>query len=89
MESCINLHVSLWSIYGLAPCPRKFTKITKIPMSKFRLEGCPIEGYIDDFITLAQEENRCASNVEKIVTMLDNLGFVVHPVKSHFKPTKF
>lgn len=67
---------------GLAPCPRKFTKLTKVPMSQLRLSGCPIEGYIDDFITNATSKEACNSNIDKIITMFDSLGFVVNPEKS-------
>ena len=34
---------------GLAPCPRKLTKITKVPLSDLRLRKIVVSGYIDDF----------------------------------------
>ena len=73
---------------GLAHCPRKFTKITKVPMSKLRLAGCIIEGYIDDFFTQGGTSKACSSNIEKIITLFDKLGFVVHPDKSQLDPTQ-
>ena len=34
--------------HGLAPCPRKFTKITKVPLSDLRLRNIFVSGYIND-----------------------------------------
>ena len=34
---------------GLGPCPRKFTKIMKVPLSVLRENGHIIIGYLDDF----------------------------------------
>ena len=36
---------------GLAPCPRKFTKIAKVPLSDLRLPKIVVSGYIYDFFT--------------------------------------
>ena len=36
---------------GLAPCPRKFTKITKVPISDLRLRKIVVSRYIVDFFT--------------------------------------
>ena len=36
---------------GLPPCPRKFTKITKVPLTDLRLPKIVVSGYIDDFFT--------------------------------------
>ena len=34
---------------GLAPCPRKFTKITKVTLSHMRLQKLLVSGYNGDF----------------------------------------
>ena len=34
---------------GLGPCPRKFTKVTKVPMSELRRDSVIISGFIDVF----------------------------------------
>uniref|UniRef100_A0A7M5V533 Reverse transcriptase domain-containing protein n=1 Tax=Clytia hemisphaerica TaxID=252671 RepID=A0A7M5V533_9CNID len=39
---------------GLGPCPRKFTKIMKVPTSNLRKAGIPVCGYIDDLFTKSQ-----------------------------------
>ena len=36
---------------GSVPCPRKFTKITKVSLSDLRLRKIVVSGYIDDFFT--------------------------------------
>ena len=73
---------------GLGPCPRKFTKITKVPTSELRLSLTPVCGYIDDFITKASSFDMCVKNTEKIITIFQNLGFVIHSNKSQFIPSQ-
>ena len=34
---------------GLSPCPRKLTKLMKVPLSVIRLMGIAISSYIHDF----------------------------------------
>ena len=83
MVSCINLHV-----FQIAQCPRKFTKITKVPLSDLRLRKIVVSGYIDDFFTKDHTSEGCFNNVMSIAELFDRLGFVVHPDKSVFVPTQ-
>lgn len=73
---------------GLGPCPRKFTKITKVPMSNLRQKRVPVCGYIDDFLTKSQSYKSCLDNIMKIIEEFQYLGFVVHPNKSKFEPSQ-
>ena len=73
---------------GLAPCPRKFTKITKVPLSDLRLRKIVVSGYIDDFFTKDHTSEGCFNNVMSIAELFDRLGFVVHPDKSVLIPTQ-
>ena len=73
---------------GLAPCPRKFTKITKIPLSDLRLRKIVVSGYIDDFFTKDHTSEGCFNNVMSIAELFYRLGFVVHPDKSILIPTQ-
>ena len=57
-------------------------------MSALRLSGCPIEGYIDDFLTKGKTFEHCRNNVLKTVKLFDKIGFVVHPEKSQFTPSQ-
>ena len=83
MVSCINLHV-----FQIAQCPRKFTKITKVPLSDLRLRKIVVSGYIDDFFTKDHTSEGCFNNVMSIAELFDRLGFVVHPDKSVLVPTQ-
>ena len=68
--------------------PRKFTKLLKPPLSYLRLQQVTVAGFIDDLITLGRSFVKCERNIKLIVTLLDNLGFVVHPNKSVFVPAR-
>ena len=73
---------------GLGCGPRKFTKLLKPVLSTLREEGTTIAAYIDDLITLARSWEKCSNNICVISSLLDELGFVVHPEKSVFTPTQ-
>ena len=73
---------------GLAPCPRKFTKLTTVPMCEIRKKGHPICGYIDDFILIKSKFESCLSATLWAAELFVNLGFVVHPKKSQLIPQK-
>ena len=49
---------------GLGPCPRKFTKLNKVPVTTLHFENVPLGGYIDDFFT----KGETFSNVKKTYT---------------------
>ena len=66
--------------------PRKFTKILKAPFSQLRTMGHANSAYIDDSALMAQSFQACADNVSQTVSLLDDLGFTVHPEKSSFIP---
>ena len=72
----------------LTPCPRKSTKITKVPLSDLRLQKIVVSGYIDDFFTKDHTSAGCFYNVMSIAELFDRLEFVVHPDKSLLLPTQ-
>ena len=67
---------------GLGPCPRKFTKITKVPPRDLRTRKIVVSGYINDFFTKEHTSKGCFNNVMSIAELFDRLGFAVHPDKS-------
>lgn len=71
---------------GLAPCPRKFTKLTKVPLSWLRERYHIIIGYLDDFFIKGKSKERCRETVIEAVMLLQRLGFTIHPEKSEFDP---
>ena len=75
-------------VFQIAQCPRKFTKITKVPLSDLRLRKIVVSGYIDDFFTKDHTSEGCFNNVMSIAELFDRLGFVVHPDKSVLVPTQ-
>ena len=48
---------------GLTPCPRKFTKITKVPLSSMKLQKILVSGYNDDFFKKDHTSEGCFNNV--------------------------
>ena len=60
----------------------KFTKLLEPLLSYLRLHQVSIAGYIHDLITLSRSFVEFERNIKLIVTLLDTLGFVVHPDKS-------
>ena len=76
------------------PCsgPWRFTKLLKSSLSYQRLQQVTVAGFIDDLITLGRSFSKCYRNINIFVTLLDSLGFVVHPNKSIFvlaKPIEY
>ena len=67
---------------GLGPCPRKFTKLNKVPITTLHFEDVPLSGYIDDFFTKGEE------NIHKVMRLYDKLGFVINSRKSKIVPTQ-
>ena len=73
---------------GLGPCPRKFTKVTKVPLSELRKDSVVISGFIDDFHIQGDTFVECEQFLYKSIRLFDDLGFVVHPTKSNFIPSQ-
>ena len=73
---------------GLAPAPRKFTKLTKVIFSELRKMGHLNTHYIDDTLLIAMSIELCRENVRDTVRMSEEAGFVVHPIKSVLHPTQ-
>ena len=71
---------------GLAPCPRKFTKLMKAPLSHLREQGHMIIGYLDDFFLQGKTAQKCLASLCKTIELLQKLGFTVHLEKSHLQP---
>ena len=71
---------------GLGPCPRKFTKIMKVPLSVLRENGHIIIGYLDDFFLQSQEYDQCQHTVATSASVLQKLGFTIKTDKSQLQP---
>lgn len=73
---------------GLACAPRVFTKIMKVVFSYLRQHGYISSGYLDDVFLLGDTTVECADNVKVTSSLLTDLGFVIHLVKSITIPTQ-
>jgi len=74
---------------GYTAGPRKYTKVMKPPLALLRKQyNILIADYIDDLITMAMNKDKCLDNIDKVIQLLDDLGFVIHPEKSIFEPTQ-
>ena len=71
---------------GLTCSPRIFTKLTKVVFLRCRAQGIVIIIYIDDILIIAQTYEECKRNVDRVVRMLNELGFVINLPKSCLEP---
>ena len=73
---------------GFCICPRNFTKMMKPPLAFLRLLGHIISrsGYIDDLYLQSKTQQKCIADVIDAITLLENLGLVIHPDKSVIVP---
>ena len=72
---------------GLAPCPRKFTKLLKVPLSHLRELDHFIIGYLDDFFMKGKSRTKCENTIHAVIRLLQELGFTIHPDKSLLEPS--
>ena len=73
---------------GLCSGPRKFTKSLKETLAFLREIGHVISAYIDDIFNLGVTYQECQQNIASTINLLDSLGFIIHPDKSKFIPSK-
>eukprot|EP00794_Sanderia_malayensis_P012487 gene12487-13770_t len=71
---------------GLSCGPRKFTKLLKPALTSLRKLGINIIAYIDDLIIIDDSYQKCVNATQICVSLLDSLGYVIHPEKSNFTP---
>ena len=73
---------------GLSSAPRLFTKILKPPLTSLHKEGHIVSGYLDDLCLQGSTYEECITNVIDTIKLLEELGFVVHPLKSVLIPSQ-
>ena len=71
---------------GLSSCPRKFTKILKPILSELHLANHIVCAYIDDLYLQSDSYAGCVKSVIDTISLLDWLGFIIHPQKSEYIP---
>ena len=73
---------------GVACAPRLYTKLMKPLYASLRMLGHTNSGYIDDSLLVADTFSECEENVHDTVSLMTDLGFIVHNKKSVFIPTQ-
>ena len=63
---------------GLGSCPRKFTKLNKVPLETLHFENAPLCGYIDDFFTKGDTFSKYEEYIHKAMRLYDKLGFITN-----------
>ena len=67
---------------GFTTAPRIFTKILKVPFFHLRKRGHTNVAYIDNSLLISNSYSECSVNISETVSLLDSLGFTIHPAKS-------
>ena len=70
--------------YGLACCPRLFTKLLKPVMAYLHVLSFVSTIFIDDTLLMGDSEKEGVQNIKSSLALFKSLGFVVHPTKSVF-----
>ena len=65
---------------GRGSCPRKFTKLSKAPVTTLHFENVPFSDYIDDFTK--GDTSTCEENIHKTMRLYAKLGFAINLKKS-------
>lgn len=73
---------------GVSQGPRCFTKLTKPIYAILHQLGYISTGYLDDSLLVGKTFEDCLNNITKTVEIFDDLGFVVHPIKSVLTPVQ-
>ena len=71
---------------GLFSCPRKFTKLLKPLLCVLGTKGHIIIIFIDNLLLIATSYKKCCATILETISVLSDLGFVVHVEKSVFVP---
>lgn len=73
---------------GLCSAPRWFTRLMKPVYASLRMLGHQNSGFIDDTLCLADTFSECEYNIKDTVSLMTDLGFLIHPEKSVLIPTQ-
>ena len=73
-----------WSFH----CPEIFTKLLKPPLTMLHKSDHISSGYIDDLYLEGETYTGCVANIIDTITLLEKLGFVIHPDKSALIPSQ-
>ena len=83
-----NLYQCLTLMFGMAPAPRLFTKLMKVPMSVLRRLHIRLVIYIDDMLLMAQTMEEVLMARDTAIYLLQSLGLTINWDKSILQPCK-
>ena len=74
--------------FGLASCPRTFTKLLKPVMAILRRVGMKAVIYLDDLLLMNESRQGLLNNRDTAIWLLTSLGFVINMEKSVLVPSQ-
>lgn len=74
--------------FGLGPAPRVFTKVLKPVVAFLRSQGIRMVIYLDDMLFMNQTEAGLRADMDRAITLLLSLGWLISWEKSHVVPTQ-
>jgi len=74
--------------FGLASSPFVFTKVCKPILEHLRSQGFRISAYLDDWLLIAESKQLAVSQARQVVSLLQDLGWLINYKKSVLKPTQ-
>ena len=74
--------------FGLATAPWVFTKVLKPALSAIRAQGIRLISYLDDMLIMSSTQSEARIHLEKSITLLERLGFLINWKKSITDPVQ-
>ena len=74
--------------FGIATAPLEFTRVVKEVNFMALSQGVRIHQYLDDWLVRSKDPESCARDVQKLVNLVEKLGWIVNLKKSELKPTQ-
>lgn len=73
--------------FGLCTAPLTFCKVCKPVIRYLRARSIPVHPYMDDWLLRFKPNTDSMRSLRFVLALLRNLGFGVHPKKSHLSPS--
>jgi len=73
--------------FGLAPAPRVFTKLMKIPIAVMRRLNVRLLIFLDDILLMASSKEELEQARDTLIYLLQFLGFLININKSELNPS--
>ena len=74
--------------FGLAPAPRVFTKLAKVPMALLRHWGIRAVIYLDILILFARSKESMNETIDLVLCLFKRLGYTINHAKSILMPVQ-